>query len=92
MIVRIAGEGQYELSSSTLDRINDIDNQMVTAVAKNDSREFDRLLRQMLDLVKRQGRPISIDELVESDIVIPAPDTTLREARHLFQAQGLFPG
>lgn len=92
MIVRIASEGQYKLSSATLDKINELDNRLVAAVASNDSKEFDKLFSQMLSLVRKQGKPVGVEELLESDIIIPAPDTTLHEARHLFQAEGLFPG
>lgn len=91
MIVRIATEGQYRLSSDILDKINDIDNQLVSAVASNNREEFDKLFKDMLDLVRKQGKPVPTEELLESDIVIPPPGTTLHEARHLFQTHGLFP-
>jgi hypothetical protein len=33
-----------------------------------------------------------VDELVESDLMLPAPDTTLEEAQFLFVGEGLLPG
>ena len=33
-----------------------------------------------------------MDELVESDLVLPEPDITLEEAEDLFVGEGLVPG
>ena len=46
----------------------------------------------MLDLVREHGSPLPVDELVESDLILPTPDTTLEEAQILFVGEGLLPG
>ena len=46
----------------------------------------------MLDLVREKGKPLPVDELVESDLVLPQPDITLEEAGELFTGEGLLPG
>jgi hypothetical protein len=46
----------------------------------------------MLDLVRDHGTPVPVDELVESDLVLPEPDITLKEAEELFTGEGLVPG
>ena len=46
----------------------------------------------MLDLVRERGEPVPVDELVESDLILPEPDLTLREAEELFVGEGLLPG
>jgi hypothetical protein len=33
-----------------------------------------------------------VDELVESDLVLPEPDISLKEAEELFAGEGLLPG
>ena len=38
----------------------------------------------MLDLVRRDGKALGDDELEESDVILPPPDTTLSEAAHEF--------
>ncbi len=92
MIVRILTEGQYELSGSYLDQLNEIDNKLVEVVEQENESEFGRLLKSMLDLVRKNGKEVPVDELVESDIVLPEPDITLLEAEEMFTGEGLVPG
>ncbi len=92
MIVRIATEGQYRLESAYLDQLNSVDNALVEAIAVGDEERFRILLHRMLDLVRQHGQPVPTDEFVESDIILPPPDTTFEEARELFASEGLIPG
>ena len=92
MIVRISSEGQYNLPGSYIDQLNEIDNKLVEAVEAEDQAAFETLLKQMLDLVREHGEPVPVDELVESDLILPEPDLTLREAEELFVGEGLLPG
>ena len=92
MIVRILTEGQYYFPGAYIDELNKVDNQLVDAVGTENLVEFQRLLRQMLDLVREKSTPVPLDELVESDLVLPAPDITLKEAAELFTGEGLVPG
>ena len=92
MIVRISSEGQYNLPGSYIDQLNLIDNELVDAVEAEDQAAFETLLKRMLDLVRENGEPVPVDELVESDLILPEPDLTLREAEELFVGEGLLPG
>ena len=92
MIVRISSEGQYNLPGSFIDQLNEIDNLLVEAVEAENQADYERLLKQMLDLVRDNGEPVPVDELVESDLILPEPDLTLREAEELFVGEGLLPG
>ncbi len=92
MIVRISSEGQYNLPGSFIDQLNEIDNELVEAVAAEDQGAFETLLKRMLDLVRDNGAPVPVDELVESDLILPEPDLTLLEAEELFVGEGLLPG
>ena len=92
MIVRISSEGQYNLPGSFIDELNEIDNALVDAVAAEDQAAFESLLKRMLDLVRDNGTPVPLDELVESDLILPEPDLTLIEAEELFVGEGLLPG
>ena len=92
MIVRISSEGQYNLPGSFIDQLNEIDNALVEAVAAEDQSSFEMLLKSMLDLVRGNGTPLPVDELVESDLILPEPDLTLLEAEKLFVGEGLLPG
>ncbi len=92
MIVRIATEGQYRVSSALLDRLNELDNRLIQMVADGSQEQFGSLLAQMLAVVRKEGSPVAADELVTSDVILPAPDTTIEEARSLFVGEGLIPG
>ncbi len=92
MIVRILTEGQYNLPGVHVDELNEIDNRLVEVVELEDRPQFDVLLKQLLDLVREKGTPVPVDELVESDLVLPEPDITLEEAEELFTGEGILPG
>lgn len=91
MIVRISGEGQYELPDADAQRLNDLDNQAVAAVESGDESKFTELWRQILDLVSSDGRELGDDDLVESDIILPPRDSTFEEAKADFSGDGLIP-
>ena len=92
MIVRILGEGQFNLPGAVIDDLNDIDNRMVEAVAAEDEVQFQSLLDEMFRLVRDRGEPLPLDQLVESDLILPETDLTLYEAEHIFIGDGLLPG
>jgi hypothetical protein len=92
VIARILTEGQYNIPGSYIDELNEIDNHLVVAVAEENQEEFHHLLKKMLDLVREEGTPVPVDELVESDLMLPEPDLTLQEAEELFVGEGLLPG
>ena len=56
MIVRIATESQWRLSDEDRDRLNELDNQAVSAVEKSDEAEFRRLTLRALDDFGDLGR------------------------------------
>ncbi|MBQ12762.1 MAG: hypothetical protein CMJ45_14585 [Planctomyces sp.] len=92
MIIRITSEGQFNLPGSFVDQLNEIDNELVEAVEAADQSGYDTLLKKMLDLVRTEGSPLPVDEIVESDLILPEPDLTLEEAQVLFVGEGLLPG
>lgn len=92
MIIRILGEGQYRMPSAHWDRLNQLDEQAVLAVAQGDEARFQAAYGEMLAFVRRQGKPLEATELVESDVVLPAPDLRLEEAQQLFVGEGAIPG
>lgn len=91
MIVRILTEGQFNLPGAYIDELNDIDNAVVEVVEQEDREGFAKNLKRMLDLVRQNGTPVPVEELVESDLVLPEPDITLEEAEEIFIGEGLTP-
>ncbi len=91
MIVRIASEGQFRLGDDVQTRLNELDNEAVTAVEQGDESRFHELFDQMIALVEEEGDPVADDELVESDVIIPPKDLTFEEAKGEFTGEGIVP-
>lgn len=89
MIIRIAGEGQYRFPSAQFDDLDEADNRVVGAVERGDNSSFTSALATLLDMVRTKGQRVPDDDLVESEVVLPYPDLTLEEARHVFIGDGL---
>lgn len=91
MIVRISGEGQYELPDGDLDRLNELDNAAVRAVEAGDEAGFRQRFEELVALVRTDGAPLAADELVESTVIVPPRDISFEEARAEFSGEGLIP-
>ncbi len=91
MIVRLSGEGQYDLPDADADRLNQLDNDAVAAVEGGDESAFRELWSQMLELVETDGSPIGEEDLVESDVILPPRDVSFAEAQGEFTGEGLIP-
>ena len=91
MIVRIATEDQYRLPDGDASRLNELDNQAVAAVEADDEDTFHEVFEEMLELVRTDGHKLGDDELEESDVIIPPPDTSFIEASREFTGEGLIP-
>ena len=91
MIVRIATEGQYELSQDDYDAVNALDNEAVEAAQAGDEARFREVFQRMIELVKTKGRELGDEELRHSDVILPPHDTSIEEARREFSGEGLIP-
>jgi hypothetical protein len=91
VIVRISGEGQYELPDADAERLNELDNRAVSAAEQGDETGFTELWGQMLELVVTDGTEVDGDELVESDVILPPRDVSFEEAQGEFTGEGLIP-
>lgn len=91
MIVRIMGEGQYELPDGVYDELNEIDNRVVSAVEDEDQAGYQHAFDELLSLIRQKGTPLAADDLRESQVIVPPADLTLEEAEHEFTGDGLLP-
>jgi hypothetical protein len=94
MIVRIMGEGQWELADEHADLLNALDAGLESTVEANDQQAFQSALSDLLAKVRTLGSPIPDDSLAPSDAVLPAADSALDDVRALLSAsdEGLIPG
>ncbi|WP_067438261.1 PspA-associated protein PspAA [Nocardioides jensenii] len=92
MIVRILGEGQYDVADGAVDRLNTLDAQVESAVEADDTDAFTAALGELLDVVRSVGVPHDAEAIDVSDVVLPPSDATLDEVRELLSDDGLIPG
>jgi hypothetical protein len=92
MIVRILGEGQLDVPDGELAALNALDDDLQSAVESSDESTFTSSLSALLSRVREVGRPLPDDEIVPSELVLPAGDATLAEVRELLSDDGLIPG
>jgi hypothetical protein len=91
VIVRILGEGQWDLDEAHLEALNALDASVEGAIEKGDQDAFAHGLVALLDAVRQQGTRLEDDSLVESDLILPMSDASLEEVRALLTEEGLVP-
>jgi len=92
MIVRIMGEGQFELADNAMEELNGLDEHLTSAVQSSDEEAFRRTLDALLAKVREGGSACSDEFLGESDFVLPGADATLDDVSQLLADDGLVPG
>ena len=92
MIVRILGEGQYDVAADALARLNSIDNDLGAAVDSGDEAAFAAALVALHDGVRAVGATHAPDSLDESDVILPPSGASIDEVRELLGDDGLIPG
>jgi hypothetical protein len=91
MIVRIMGEGQWDVPDEHLPALNALDEALERAVEQGDQRSFRVEMTALLDAVRDQGDRCDDDSLEESDLILPPSDASLEEVRALLGQEGLIP-
>ena len=91
MIVRVMGEGQYEVDDEVAKGLNELDEQAAGALEAGDEERLAEFLRRMADAVRLNGTRLPDDDLSPSEAIVPPDDLSLDEARELFEGEGLIP-
>jgi chromosome condensin MukBEF complex kleisin-like MukF subunit len=91
VIVRIMGEGQYRVDDDTARRLNDLDDQVASAVENGDDEQVRSLLQQLGQTVRDGGERLDDADLSTSDAIVPPEDLTLDELCELLEGEGLIP-
>ncbi len=92
MIVRIMGEGQFEVPQERVDELNRLDQELQKAVEADDEERFSAALQGLLASVRTAGKELPEDYLGPSELVLPSPDSTIEEVRAVLGEEGLIPG
>jgi hypothetical protein len=83
MIVRILGEGRYDVPDADLPAIEQLDAQLVDAMDRGDEVEFASSLSDLIGQVRHTGTLVSPDDVRTSSQVVPHEGSTLEEVRAL---------
>lgn len=88
MIVRILADGQYRVDDRHTAQIQEImrlDGMLMGAIDQNDEKGFDEAVAHLLAHVHKVGQPVPDDELIPSEMVVPAGDMSLAEIQALLE-------
>ena len=91
MIVRVMGEGQFEIDDEVAKGLNELDEQAEQALEAGDTEQLAELLERMAEAVRTNGARVPDEDLTPSEGIVPPPDLTLEEAKELFEGEGLIP-
>ncbi|MEU0084692.1 hypothetical protein [Streptomyces sp. NPDC006274] len=92
MIIRILGEGQFEIAEDRIDELNRLDTAVQSAADADDEQAFAAALSALLDAVRTLGAPLPDEMITPSDLVLPDADTSLRQVQAMISDEGLIPG
>jgi hypothetical protein len=92
VIVRVLGEGQYDLSDDALGALNELDAGVESSVEAGDEEAFRGALAALLDGVRTAGVVREAGSLEPSDVILPMADASLDEVRDMLSGDGLIPG
>ena len=92
MIVRILGEGQYDVADDAIDRLNELDAAVESAVETGAEDALAAALTALHDAVRSAGTAHDPDSLDESDLILPPAGASIDEVQDLLGDDGLIPG
>lgn len=85
MIVRIMEEDQYTIDDSHAQNFEQLDQALLTAVHGQGTVDFHKALSSLHHYIREHGQKVPHTEIVPSDLVVPAVDMTLAEAKELLE-------
>jgi phage shock protein A len=86
IVVRIAGDDQYRLPASARSALEGLDEDLARAIEHDNAEDFARLTRRLVTLVNDMGERLPRDDVRASDLIVPAADMTLADAKKLLDA------
>ena len=92
MIIRIMGEGQFDVPDDAMAALNDLDAAVESSVESGDVAAFTSALESLLAGVRASAAPHEEGSLDTSDLILPPADATLEEVCDLLSDDGLIPG
>jgi hypothetical protein len=94
MIIRILGQGQYEVDEALVEYLDEVDDDVVGAVERGNQEELTTALTNLVSHVISHGNPLPEDDLSPSDLILPDATATLAEVKEILDdndGNGLIP-
>ncbi|HEY0408913.1 MAG TPA: hypothetical protein VGE42_01465, partial [Candidatus Dormibacteraeota bacterium] len=92
IVVRIAGDDQYRLPANARSALEGMDEDLARAIDRDSAEDFARLTRRLVMFVNDMGERLPRDDVRASDLIVPAADMTLADAKRLLDAGASGPG
>lgn len=83
MIIRILAEGLYEFPDGEGAALEQLDQDLESAIDRGDQEQLDQALGALLTQVRSRGRALPPEDLRPSDLVLPHEGSTVEELRSL---------
>lgn len=87
LVVRVTGHAQYAVASSIRPALDGLDEALTAAMEANDTEGFAAAAAELQKLIQANGKELPPDDVRPSDLIVPAADMTLEEARSLMDQQ-----
>lgn len=91
MIVRIMGEGQFDVSDLAEDTLQEYDNEVEAAVDSGDDSAVREALTRLREFVTESAKPVNADFLGASDFIVPFADAHISEIKEMLTGEGFIP-
>jgi hypothetical protein len=88
MIVRILGEGQFDVPDAERAALDELEHALNAAVEGQDEAAFASALGALIEAVRKAGSALPPDAFTSSDLVVPFSDATLAETKALLEEPG----
>jgi phage shock protein A len=86
VVVRIQGDEQYRLSEADHAQLDAYDKDLVAVINAGDENAFKGKLTELLSFVRDKGVKLGSDQVTKSDVILPADDMSLAEAKDIMSA------
>jgi len=86
VVVRIQGDEQYRLSEADHAQLDSYDKDLVAVINAGDESAFKGKLTELLSFVRSKGVRLGNDQVTKSDVILPADDMSLAEAKDIMSA------
>ena len=87
MIIRILGDGQFEVPDSSKARLDELDSAVDAAINASDEAAFQAALATLDAEVRRVGTPLAATTILPSELILPHEGASLSEISELLSSE-----